>query len=380
MLPSIPDTEHVAKIDVAFCSLLKRASDTMNIILEELHLAEKNTHEKYANNDSYQLYRYKIPLVFSWRLNERHYGSLVGLSKEGAERLFGKVRLTRWRDSWDFPPPPMPLEMVKRWGKENHCQPVTILKKSHNEELKNAISYVDDSVFSPCNGKLTLQQNELKGGKQNELRIVEHGGNRKSRKTLLPGKVFEEPVSDIDISTMMPASESLRDTYERFLPIWTQGITPYLRAGKTVLLVGHANTIRSILFAVDPDVVRIDNMKKVKIPSALPLVYEFVDKDGDGFIDAVYANEEVDNDTHGKNEECRRNSLNGRKCSKLLPGNVRVLMPFKKQQSEVDNMNMNTKKREVRYELNGLWIETDETQSVSFCTDAGQIAGEGDIA
>mmetsp|Transcript_9041 Transcript_9041/g.16643 ORF Transcript_9041/g.16643 Transcript_9041/m.16643 type:complete len:472 (-) Transcript_9041:51-1466(-) len=384
ILPSTPDTAHLPKIDVAFCSLLKRAADTMNIILEELHLAEKINRAEFTTNGDDHMYRYKVPLVYSWRLNERHYGSLVGLSKEGAERLFGKVRLTRWRDSWNVPPPPMPLEMVKRWGKENHCQPVTILKRSHNDKENDAINYGDDSIFSSYDGKVTLQQNELKGGRQNELRIMEHGGNRKNKRTLPSGRVFDEPLSDVDVSSMMPASESLRDTYERFLPIWTQGITPYLRAGKTVLLVGHANTIRSILFVVDPEVVRIDNMKKVKIPSALPLVYEFVDKDGGGLLDSTHTNDEANIDIHCENEERKRNNvtfqLNGRKCSDLLPGNVRVLMRPRNLQSEVVNANVNPKKRNFRFDLNGLWVETDETQSVSFCTDVGQIAGEGDIA
>jgi bisphosphoglycerate-dependent phosphoglycerate mutase len=47
--------------------------------------------------------KYKIPIISSWRLNERHYGALVGLSKEGAERLYGKTQLKQWRGECSIP-------------------------------------------------------------------------------------------------------------------------------------------------------------------------------------------------------------------------------------------------------------------------------------
>lgn len=56
---------HFPAIDVAFCSLLKRASDTMNLILNEVHLAEPS---KFHSDE----YQYHIPVIESWRLNERH--------------------------------------------------------------------------------------------------------------------------------------------------------------------------------------------------------------------------------------------------------------------------------------------------------------------
>eukprot|EP00804_Cyclotella_cryptica_P017669 CCRYP_017144-RA/>CCRYP_017144-RA protein AED:0.49 eAED:0.45 QI:0/0/0/0.5/0/0/2/0/85 len=55
------------------------------------------------------------------------------------------------------------------------------------------------------------------------------------------------------------------------------GSTPHLHTGKTALVVGHADTICSMLFAINLDIVTKDYSEKFKIPSALPLVYEFVD-------------------------------------------------------------------------------------------------------
>ena len=76
-------------------------------------------------------------------------------------------------------------------------------------------------------------------------------------------------------STNMPTTESLSDTCKRILPIWNSGIAPRLREGQTIILVAHANTIRCLLYHIDPDVVSQETMKQVKIPSATPLVYNF---------------------------------------------------------------------------------------------------------
>jgi len=42
-----------------------------------------------------------------WRLNERHYGNLVGMNKKEVVKVHGEDQVKRWRRSWDEPPPPM---------------------------------------------------------------------------------------------------------------------------------------------------------------------------------------------------------------------------------------------------------------------------------
>jgi 2,3-bisphosphoglycerate-dependent phosphoglycerate mutase len=46
----------------------------------------------------------------SWRLNERHYGSLQGLDKAFMTEKFGEAQVKIWRRSYDIPPPPMPAD------------------------------------------------------------------------------------------------------------------------------------------------------------------------------------------------------------------------------------------------------------------------------
>lgn len=369
----------VPAIDVVFCSLLKRSIDTMNLILEEIHLAEKVSASSPVSREEGDTpkYQYPIPVIHSWRLNERHYGALVGLSKQGAERLYGRVRLTRWRDSWDVRPPPMPLEMVKRWGREDHCKPVTIVKEGDGGRM---------CVFDPSSMKFLMnnrmhQENITSGdGRSSGMKIVEHGG--KKRKDSTTSDINDD--NDTDEVNFMPPSESLHDTYERFLPLWKQGIAPHLRAGRTVLVVGHANTIRSMLFAIDGDVATKENAKKLKIPSALPLVYELCDgsadidrfevEDGDGRGQNIDMTSEIQADGKIESTRSRMYRLNGKEVSEIVPGNLRVLKP------QAATKGRRNDKDELRHQLSGVWIETDETKSVSFCTDLGKEMGEQDIA
>ena len=53
---------------------------------------------------------YGIPVIKSWRLNERHYGSLTGLNKSETVEKYGEAQVKIWRRSYDTPPPAMPVE------------------------------------------------------------------------------------------------------------------------------------------------------------------------------------------------------------------------------------------------------------------------------
>jgi 2,3-bisphosphoglycerate-dependent phosphoglycerate mutase len=75
-----------AHIDVAFTSLLKRAQNTLKIILSEL------------DQDN-------LPIVYDAALNERHYGDLVGLNKDEARQRWGEEQVHLWQRSYDVAPP-----------------------------------------------------------------------------------------------------------------------------------------------------------------------------------------------------------------------------------------------------------------------------------
>ncbi len=74
--------------DLACTSVLKRATRTLWHTLDEMD-------------------RTWLPVVHSWRLNERHYGDLQGLNKAETAKKFGDEQVLVWRRSYDTPPPPL---------------------------------------------------------------------------------------------------------------------------------------------------------------------------------------------------------------------------------------------------------------------------------
>ena len=219
-------------IDVAFTSLLVRARDTLTLALNEMDLVDTTTDGIVAGNRLSMALapsQYRIPVISSWRLNERHYGALVGMSKAGAERLYGKGKLSLWRDSWDIPPPPMCASKVAKWSQEAHCDPVTYVNDPG--EI--------DAQSMPAGSLIGSSRSGLDGPYHFGEKNVNTATARKSREFVLREKhdngTVDGEIYDSDsppASSRMPASESLRDTYERVLPLWMQGIAPRLRAGK----------------------------------------------------------------------------------------------------------------------------------------------------
>ena len=73
-------------------------------------------------------------------------------------------------------------------------------------------------------------------------------------------------------SSLLPLTESLKDTVERFLPYWHESITPRIKAGKRVLVVAHGNSLRALVKYLDG--VSDAAIVELNIPTGIPLVYE----------------------------------------------------------------------------------------------------------
>jgi 2,3-bisphosphoglycerate-dependent phosphoglycerate mutase len=74
------------EFDVAYTSVLKRAIRTLWLALDEMD-------------------RTWLPVLKTWRLNERHYGGLQGLNKADMAKQYGDAQVLVWRRSYDTPPP-----------------------------------------------------------------------------------------------------------------------------------------------------------------------------------------------------------------------------------------------------------------------------------
>ncbi|HTD98816.1 MAG TPA: 2,3-diphosphoglycerate-dependent phosphoglycerate mutase [Mucilaginibacter sp.] len=78
--------KHGYTFDIGFASVLKRSIKTLHIVLEEMDLLW-------------------IPVLKSWRLNERFYGALQGLNKEEVVAKYGEEQVHKWRrDPHELPP------------------------------------------------------------------------------------------------------------------------------------------------------------------------------------------------------------------------------------------------------------------------------------
>ncbi|HEY0690529.1 MAG TPA: phosphoglyceromutase [Kribbella sp.] len=93
-------------------------------------------------------------------------------------------------------------------------------------------------------------------------------------------------------SELLPATECLKDVVERMLPYWYDAIVPDLRAGKTVLVTAHGNSLRALVKHLDG----IDEKTIVglNIPTGIPLYYELDEdfnplKSGGEYLDPVAA-------------------------------------------------------------------------------------------
>lgn len=143
--------------DIAFTSALKRAQNTLEIILSELGQSD-------------------LEVIRDQRLNERDYGDLSGLNKDDARKKWGEEQVHIWRRSFDVPPP---------------------------------------------------------------------GG------------------------------ESLKDTAERTLPYYDEAIVPRLKAGKTVIVAAHGNSIRSLVMRLEK--LSPEEIVKVEIATGVPIIYRLDD-------------------------------------------------------------------------------------------------------
>jgi 2,3-bisphosphoglycerate-dependent phosphoglycerate mutase len=141
------------RFDCAYTSTLKRAHNTLDIILEELGQG-------------------KIPTIKAAALNERDYGELVGINKEEARKRWGADQVHIWQRSYDTAPP---------------------------------------------------------------------GG------------------------------ESLKDTALRVVPFYEKWIVPELLKGKSVIVVAHGNSLRSLIMELDK--LSPDEVMQVELGTGVPLVY-----------------------------------------------------------------------------------------------------------
>ena len=160
------------RFDVAFTSLLKRAIRTLWIALDELD----------------QMW---LPQDKSWRLNERHYGSLQGLNKAEMAAKFGEQQVLVWRRSYDTPPPPLEAGDPRYEGADPRYAGVDVPR---SECLKDTVARVVphwESVIAPA----------VRAGRQ--VLVAAHGNSLRALVKHLDG-VGDQEIVGLNIPTGIP--------------------------------------------------------------------------------------------------------------------------------------------------------------------------------
>jgi len=168
--------------DVAYTSVLKRAIRTLWIAMEELD----------------QMY---IPVINSWRLNERHYGALQGLNKAETAQKYGEDQVLIWRRSYDIRPPALEKEDERYPGHDPRY-------KDLSEDEIPAAECLKDTVerFLPFWFDTVVPT--LKEGKR--VMIAAHGNSLRALVKYLD-KISDEEIVGLNIPTGVPLVYELED-------------------------------------------------------------------------------------------------------------------------------------------------------------------------
>ncbi|MBN1150062.1 2,3-diphosphoglycerate-dependent phosphoglycerate mutase [candidate division WOR-3 bacterium] len=74
----------------------------------------------------------------------------------------------------------------------------------------------------------------------------------------------------------LPLTECLKDTVQRFLPLWHEIISPTVKSGKKVIIAAHGNSLRALVKFLDD--VPEEEIVSLNIPTGIPLIYELDDE------------------------------------------------------------------------------------------------------
>ena len=168
--------------DIAFTSVLKRAIKTLGIALDVLD----------------ELW---IPVVKSWKLNERHYGALQGLNKAETTAKHGEAQVKIWRRSYDIPPPGLTPDDPRHPSRDPRYKDLSPADLPLTESLKEAVGrflpYWHDTI-APT----------IRAGQR--VVIAAHGNSLRALVMYLD-TVDEQTIVELNIPTGIPLVYELDD-------------------------------------------------------------------------------------------------------------------------------------------------------------------------
>lgn len=161
--------------DVAYTSVLKRAIRTLDIALDAMD----------------QMW---LPVVKTWRLNERHYGDLQGLNKAETAAKFGEEQVLIWRRAYAIAPNPMTVNDPRFAGKDARYAKLTPEQVPLTECLKDTVSRVIPVWNEGIAPAIKAGKNVLVAAHGNSLRaLIKHLDN-----------ISEDDIVNVNVPTARP--------------------------------------------------------------------------------------------------------------------------------------------------------------------------------
>jgi len=196
---------HGFEFDVVYTSWLSRAIETAWLVMDEMDAIW-------------------LPIIKTWRLNERMYGALTGKSKSMVSQKYGEKQFKAWRRGYTVRPPPVSSFSVHYPGNDPRYKLINDIRISVSETIMRSFD----------GGKLSLERK-------------------------------------------LPKSESLKDCMDRTIPYYQQQIVPdAIEKGKRVLISSSENAIRGLLMVLCE--IPEDKISELEIPNGLPLIYDVKSK------------------------------------------------------------------------------------------------------
>lgn len=168
--------------DIAYTSVLKRAIRTLWIVLDEMDLMW-------------------IPIINSWRLNERHYGALQGLNKAQTAEQYGEKQVKLWRRSYDIQPPALTKDDPRWPGHDPRYKDLAPEDIPFTECLKDTVAR-----FLPFWHETIVPT--LNAGKR--VIIAAHGNSLRALVKYLDN-ISDEDIVELNIPTGIPLVYELDD-------------------------------------------------------------------------------------------------------------------------------------------------------------------------
>ncbi|MCR5517974.1 MAG: 2,3-diphosphoglycerate-dependent phosphoglycerate mutase [Lachnospiraceae bacterium] len=171
--------------DVCYTSYLKSAIHTLNHILDEMDRAW-------------------LPVVKTWKLNERHYGALQGLNKSETAEKYGEDQVKIWRRSFDIKPPVLDENDDRSAKKQPMYRDVDRALLPDNESLETtierAVPYFEEVI-----------KKDMEAGKR--VIIAAHGNSLRALVKYFDGLSNDE-IINVNIPTGTPLVYEFDDNFK----------------------------------------------------------------------------------------------------------------------------------------------------------------------